>query len=206
MIAHFFDEAFLYVWKPHGVPSTFGKVSSFLEEIANADFFVDQKSYFTMEQEYGLLNRLDNDTAWLLYFARRQDIYDLYIQAQDRGDVSKHYIAALSGDVTSIPLMIAYPIGHHRHHSDRMIVRLSADDDLLMRGQWHPAETCLESLGYDPKSNTTWLHIMISKGVRHQIRSHLASVWLPILGEKLYKRKKDKNVLHLWSVGLSVDL
>ncbi len=112
----------------------------------------------------------------MLYFARTQAIYDLYIHAQDAGQVHKHYIAALSGEVRSIPLMIAYPIGHHRHHSDRMIVRLCADDDLLMRGQWHTTETCLESLGYDLKSNITWLHIVISKGVRHQIRSHLASI------------------------------
>lgn len=63
MIVHFFDDAFLYVWKPHGVPSTFGKHSSFLESIVDLDFFADQKRLFTSDEEYGLLNRLDNDTA-----------------------------------------------------------------------------------------------------------------------------------------------
>lgn len=206
MISYFFDEAFLYVWKPHGVPSTFGKTSSFIEHIVDADFFIDQVSHFTLEQEYGLVNRLDNDTAGLLYFARSQFIYDRYIAAQDAGDIVKHYIVWLSGKVTNIPLVIAYPIGHHRHHPDRMVVRLSADADFLLRGQWHPTVTCLESMGYDPVRNITWLHVMISKGIRHQIRSHLASIWLPIIGEKLYKKKKDKKLLHLWSVGLTVDL
>ena len=83
MIPHFSDEAFLYVWKPHGVPSTFGKTSSFLENIIAMDFFVEQKKTFTIDQEYGLLNRLDNDTAGLLYFARTKPLYDRYIVAQD---------------------------------------------------------------------------------------------------------------------------
>ncbi len=83
MIAHFSDEAFLYVWKPHGVPSTFGKTSSFLENIVSMDFFVEQKKAFAIDEEYGLVNRLDNDTAGLLYFARTKSIYDRYIAAQD---------------------------------------------------------------------------------------------------------------------------
>ncbi len=146
MIPHFFDDAFLYVWKPHGIPSTFGKAPSFLEALIVEDFFVGQKSAFTAEQEYGLVNRLDNDTAGLLYFARSQALYDRYIQMQDAGQVVKHYIAGLSGEVKDFPLIIAYPIAHHRYHDDRMIVRLSSDDDILIRGKWHLTETCLEFL------------------------------------------------------------
>lgn len=96
MIVHFCDDAFLYVWKPHGVPSTFGKQSSFLESIVDMQFFAEQKNRFSLQEEYGLVNRLDNDTAGLLYFARTQAVYNLYLHAQDNEGVVKHYVAAIA--------------------------------------------------------------------------------------------------------------
>lgn len=206
MTLHFSDTSFLYVWKPHGVPSTFGKQSSFLDTIVSMDFFVSQIQVFSIDEEYGLLNRLDNDTAWLLYFARTKKTYTSYMIAQDNWSVIKHYIAAIAGKPHDIPSIIAYPVAHHHYHDDRMIVRVDSNDNADMRGQWHSVETCIENLWYNESTNITWLHVMISKGMRHQIRAHMASVGLPIIGEKIYKKNKDTRLLHLWSVWLTVDL
>ena len=206
MVLHFCDNAFLYVWKPHGVPSTFGKKSSFLDTIVSMDFFTPQKDTFSLNEEYGLLNRLDNDTAGLLYFARTKNVYNLYDVAQDRWSVIKHYITAIAGEPSHIPSIIAYPIAHHRYHEDRMVVQASSDDSYDMRGQWHYVETYIENLWYDASTHMTRLHVMIPRGIRHQIRAHLSAVWLPIIGEKIYKKNKDTRPLHLWSVWLTVDL
>jgi 23S rRNA-/tRNA-specific pseudouridylate synthase len=41
---------------------------------ANNAIITDLKNQFSKTDEYGLLNRLDNDTAGLLYFARTPEI------------------------------------------------------------------------------------------------------------------------------------
>ncbi len=69
------DERAYYVWKPSGVPSTFGKEYSFLEELMDKrpPFFVQLMDEFSRDEEFGLLNRLDNATAGFLYFAKNHE-------------------------------------------------------------------------------------------------------------------------------------
>jgi 23S rRNA-/tRNA-specific pseudouridylate synthase len=92
------NKDFSLVWKPHGIPSTFGKEESFLDILKNkpqdlqlisltallkekAEYLPSfllssleeesdlqgrrncQLDTFGQDQEYGLLNRLDNDTS-----------------------------------------------------------------------------------------------------------------------------------------------
>jgi 23S rRNA-/tRNA-specific pseudouridylate synthase len=92
------NKDFSLVWKPHAIPSTFGKKESFLdilknrpqdiqsdslppllkenidylplfllssleEELDIQNWRVHQLDTFGQDQEYGLLNRLDNDTS-----------------------------------------------------------------------------------------------------------------------------------------------
>jgi 23S rRNA-/tRNA-specific pseudouridylate synthase len=54
-----------YVWKPHGMPTTFGLQASFLDVLVkeNPERFVEQRRIWSRDSEYGLVNRLDNDTA-----------------------------------------------------------------------------------------------------------------------------------------------
>jgi 23S rRNA-/tRNA-specific pseudouridylate synthase len=54
-----------YVRKPHGLPTTFGAQFSFLETCVEKkpERFQKQCAVWGIDDEYGLLNRLDNDTA-----------------------------------------------------------------------------------------------------------------------------------------------
>jgi hypothetical protein len=65
MIKRTEDSLVYYVWKPHGIPSTFGKEYSFLEVLMDKPppFFVALMDEFSRDEEFGLLNRLDNATA-----------------------------------------------------------------------------------------------------------------------------------------------
>lgn len=54
-----------------------------------------QLDVFGKEQELGLLNRLDNETAGFLYFAKTQEAFDRYRQLQAEGKVNKWYIAQI---------------------------------------------------------------------------------------------------------------
>jgi 23S rRNA-/tRNA-specific pseudouridylate synthase len=68
-ITRYQDDYFFYFWKPAGIPSTFGKEKSFLDIIlsSNDKQVIEIVSYlkdmFTKAEEYGLLNRLDNETS-----------------------------------------------------------------------------------------------------------------------------------------------
>jgi len=54
-----------------------------------------QLAIFGKEKELGLLNRLDNETAGLLYFAKTQEAFDKYRHLQSEGKINKWYIAQI---------------------------------------------------------------------------------------------------------------
>lgn len=111
------------MWKPSALPTTFGKETCFLDILLgknidmNTDFslpsfllpYIDlpdfspcsinqalvqlQLNVFGKEEELGLLNRLDNETAGFLYFAKTQEAFDRYRQLQTEGKINKWYIA-----------------------------------------------------------------------------------------------------------------
>ncbi|MBQ7617147.1 hypothetical protein IJS64_04185 [bacterium] len=64
-IVYYEDEYCFYVRKPAGIPTTYGKEKSFLEYLIDEDHYIIKvlKSEFDQEEEYGLLNRLDNATS-----------------------------------------------------------------------------------------------------------------------------------------------
>lgn len=51
---------------------------------------------FGVDSERGLCNRLDTPTAGLLYFAKSQDIFDTYRQAQTDGTLVKYYLGTIT--------------------------------------------------------------------------------------------------------------
>ena len=113
------------MWKPSTLPTTFGKESCFLDILLgkytepNTDFsipgfllpYIDlpdfkvcilkqdaiqhQLNIFGKEKELGLLNRLDNETAGFLYFAKNQEAFDRYRHLQSEGKINKWYIAQI---------------------------------------------------------------------------------------------------------------
>ena len=82
------NDWFYYVWKPHNIATTFGDQPSFVEELIKTKWnqikalqenrSLAGEQYFHTIQELGLVNRLDNQTAGLLFFAKNQIIFDTY--------------------------------------------------------------------------------------------------------------------------------
>lgn len=95
------SDKYYFVRKPHGIPTTFGSQFSFVEKIVawNPPFFASLTQHFSAEEEYWLLNRLDNDTAGFLYFAKTKSIKEEYKRLQDEQKINKMYIANLQGRV-----------------------------------------------------------------------------------------------------------
>lgn len=63
--------------------------------VINQSLIKDQLTNFGKDKELGLLNRLDNETAGFLYFAKTQEAFDRYRQLQSEGKINKRYIAQI---------------------------------------------------------------------------------------------------------------
>lgn len=159
---------------------------------------------FWKEKEFWLLNRLDNDTWWLLYFAKTPEIYDEYRLKQDNNSFTKYYIAQSGWNPfyksDKKEININHPIMHHRFNEDRMVCLKNPLDEKKWTGKQHMLETKVSLLSFDPQNNISTLLVSISKWIRHQIRVHLSSIWCPIIWESIYSNTKHTNFLHLRSV------
>lgn len=234
------NKDFILIRKPHGIPSTFGKLESFLDKIKEslsehnitrtplselvpedillfviprlADFTLvedpeaqirRQVDTFGENREFGLLNRLDNETGWFLYFAKNNDVFSQFKTLQKSEKIQKFYLAKIEGMLNpqqenSSTFNINFPIMHHKSDPEKMVAICDPKDLRLGRGQKHYVSTKIEILHYNSQTNSTTILATITRGIRHQIRIHLAAYGTPIIGDFLYGEKWA--VLHLWSI------
>lgn len=209
------DDDLLYIWKPAGIPTSFWKEKSFLELIfEDTDptlhtFVAHQRSVFWEQEEFWLLNRLDNATTGLLYFAKTPEIKAEYKTFQKLGKLKKSYLVEVYGDIRywikKNGFLVTFPLAHHKFEKDRMIAITS--DHLLIKCEprLHQVQTKILEHEWNADKQTTTLLVEIQKWIRHQIRSHLSAIGYPIVWDELYGKKKDpqKGNLQLVSVGLS---
>lgn len=228
------NDDFFVLWKPNALPTTFGKEQCFLDILLgnhipkNIDFsiprfllpYVDLPDFkpcilkqdaiqhqlvaFGKEEELGLLNRLDNETAGFLYFAKTQEAFDKYRQYQTEGRVNKRYIAQVQWTPKESAFEINMPIMHHKHQSDRMIFVRGPKDELKGRSKVHHPITIVKVLHTDEKTNVSTLLVGIYKWVRHQIRVHLAGIGYPVVWDALYGKTTQPGNLCLWSIGFQI--
>ena len=205
------DKYFYYFRKPYGIPSTYGKEKCFLDCLLVSNdkdikaIIEWQREFFSDKEEYGLVNRLDNDTTWLLYMAKTPIFKEKYKQAQKEWKIEKFYVADVYWKFPENEKIISYPITHHKFSKDRMVVILDTKQTgKIDTKRIQNAVTHVQVLYYDEVLNQTTLLVTISKWVRHQIRAHLSSIWFPIVWEKIYIKKPSKEELHLYSVWLKI--
>lgn len=153
--------------------------------------------YFNSEL---LCNRLDLATNGYLLFAWDWNQKIDFEITQKKMGYQKYYLACVLGDIRywfdkNPQAQINIPIMHHNSMNDRMIV----SNWKLSCGRWriHQVSTFLEFLDFDPSTQTSSVKVMISKGIRHQIRVHLSSIWYPILWDSLYG-PSSKKTTELW--------
>jgi len=164
----------------------------------------DLINIFWKDLEFWLLNRLDNDTWGLLYFAKSTEIRDNYKLKQQQNLLKKFYIAQVNGNPffksNCDKINIDYPIMHHKFSEDRMLAILNPSDTNKWDWKQHLVSSKVFLLNFDKEQNTSTLLVSISKWIRHQIRVHLSSIWCPIIWENIYSNNKSNDFLHLWSI------
>ena len=121
----------------------------------------------------GIVHRLDKDTSGVLLVAKNEKFRNYFIKLMQERKITKEYIAVVAGPTLG-SFTIDYPIGRDKFNRTKMALRSDGKDAITN-------VKLNQSLG-----NYSVLDVSIKTGRTHQIRVHLSSKKLPIIGDKTY--------------------
>ena len=126
----------------------------------------------------GIVHRLDKDTSGVLLVARTEKFRNYFIQQMQERNVKKEYVAVVIGSTLG-SFVIEDPIGRDKFNRTKMSIRADGKE----------ARTFIKLK--EKIHNYSVLDISIETGRTHQIRVHLSSKKLPIIGDKIYDPAKS---------------
>lgn len=124
----------------------------------------------------GIVHRLDKDVSGLLVVAKTDEAYDALTKAMRARRIERHYVAGVHGIPASDRGKIDAPIGRHPRHPTRMAVRAEGRSSVT----WFVVT--------ERFIDASLLDVRLETGRTHQIRTHLASIGHPIVGDAAYGR------------------
>lgn len=145
-------------------------------------YHCDDLSGIGGEARPGIVHRLDKDTSGVLVVAKN-DRAHLSLTAQFKEhSVTREYVAVVHGEPTAERGVIDAAIA--RHKTDRKKMAVTA------QGKGRRAVTYFRVL--EKFEGYALLALRLETGRTHQIRVHLASIGLPVVGDPVYGQKKQK--------------
>ncbi len=195
------DDSIIIVNKPQGLAVTPGGSPSLCEQVfAVYPELGEVRGY--KQGEGGLLNRLDNETGGLVIFAKTEKAFEYYAALLKAEQVVKEYTAVVSRKPSVMSGAVSVPIAHHHKSKKRMVAVTAVSaaagkpgHGMRYRGKPRAALTRWEFVGEHEYGYV--LAVTITRGVRHQIRVHLAHAGMPVVGDKLYNRSGPETACHL---------
>lgn len=223
------DDDYILVRKPAHRASSRWSSFSLLDAVQEQidPLRITQREIFWPNDEYGLLNRLDNETTGIIIFARSLKSKEHYHRLQDAWKVIKTYYATVYGEMPWTFGWIRTPIYHHRDDPSRMttdpskgrgqgqeVITYWKKIETRRSGKWERAKWYPFQEEYFRISTATnvavpvfsLLYVQITAGCRHQIRCHLASIGHPIIGDSLYTGDFWKKYCKKRDISLSSSL
>ncbi|KAB7886299.1 pseudouridine synthase family protein [Poseidonibacter ostreae] len=144
---------------------------------------VDKPAFLTADEvakkypDAFLLNRLDKETSGVMMFAKNELFQNRAIKEFKQNRVYKEYVAIVEGKVID-EIVIDKPILTTK---DRGSAKSKID---VKKGK--PAKSTVYPMLVE--GNKSKIKVVIESGRTHQIRVHLNSVGLPIIGDGVYGR------------------
>jgi 23S rRNA pseudouridine1911/1915/1917 synthase len=150
----------------------------------------------------GIVHRLDRDTSGLILVAKSPKTQRALQQQFKKRAVHKSYTALLDGHLQPGWGRIEAPIGRHPQHRQRMAVRQGGREAVT---EYHVLEQFARQTG--PAGGAyTLVEAEPLTGRTHQIRVHFASVGHPVVGDRVYGRRRPtlpvaRQFLHARQLG-----
>jgi 23S rRNA pseudouridine1911/1915/1917 synthase len=146
----------------------------------------------------GIVHRLDRGTSGVLVVAKNDETHRFLAEQFHEHSIERMYRAVVRATPRADSGRVDRPIGRHPKDRKRMSVKGTASRE---------AQTVWRVAQRFPKSQRALLDIFPETGRTHQIRVHLASVGLPIVGDVVYGRSRgrgpglDRPALHAAILG-----
>jgi len=129
----------------------------------------------------GIVHRLDRGTSGVLVVAKSDAAHTGLAEQFHDHSIEREYRALVRCLPGADSGRVDRPIGRHPRDRKRMSVRFRFGRE---------AHTAWRVLRRFPTSLRTWLAVLPETGRTHQIRVHLASAGMPIVGDSVYGRSK----------------
>ena len=169
------DTDLLAIVKPAGVPTVplapdepgtlAGAIASLFPECATIG---------RSPGDSGLIHRLDAETSGLLMAARNIETFGRLLDMQRNDQIEKRYAALVKPTGAQLPSVIDFPLGS----TDRGGRKVRRDPS------GRHATTLVRPV--EEHGEFLLVEATIHRGLRHQIRAHLALAGFPIVGDPLY--------------------
>lgn len=146
------------------------------------------------ESRPGIVHRLDKESSGLILVAKNESALHQLQSQFKRRTVKKVYLALVEGHIQPPQALIDAPIGRDTRQRKRMSV-ISPNITTPSR----PAQTSYQLL--QTIGDFSLIECRPLTGRTHQIRVHLAYLGYPIVGDRVYGRRKqrltlDRHFLH----------
>lgn len=131
----------------------------------------------------GIVHRLDREVSGLMVVAKTPEMFEHLKQQFAGRTIHKEYIALVCGKLSKDEGKIDFVIARSRR-GGRMAARPSSQDG-------REAKTHYEVIERFP--NATLVRVMPETGRTHQIRAHFHALGHPLVGDRLYRTKKQRR-------------
>ncbi len=146
------------------------------------------------EDRPGIVHRLDKETSGILLIPKTQDYFEYLKRLFQSGAIKKTYLVLVWGKISRDMGIINKPIGLKSGTIKRTVFTIGSK-------MIKQAVTEYKVKEYLPEY--TLLEVSPKTGRTHQIRVHLTSLGHPVVGDKLYGKKKaelNRLFLHAYSL------
>ena len=123
----------------------------------------------------GIVHRLDKDTSGVLVAAKHDRAHRALAVQWKQHSIDREYLAFVRGSPRAETGTVDAPIGRHPTDRKRMSTRARVGRSAVTH--WRVEERL---------RNATLLRVRLETGRTHQIRVHMASIALPLLGDPVY--------------------
>ena len=131
----------------------------------------------------GIVHRIDMNTSGLLVAAKNDAAYSGLVKQWKTHDIERRYHALLDGMITEADGTIDAPIGRDPCDRKKMAVEPQHGREAITHYQ------VLERL---PFAGATYAEMRLETGRTHQIRVHMAYLGVPVLGDAVYGKRKQR--------------